>query len=232
MVNNELNRLEPIPQKSKKKPIASIVTTVLLIIVYAVIYVLKNSPIFLGEPYPIKVENMSIIPGETTVGELMDAGYDLSDYEHSEWVMENYTGYNYYFEVIDMTAKVGVKTHYQMEMVKDGLAYATIYIYNESLQEITVAECKVHSVEVHRLCEGVDQAGLMDISFSEVSPESLTLSVGAEPKDNGKGRYVWKNGSYSMIYELNEDGITESIKSEFDIAGKELDIRQMTDGWR
>lgn len=169
-----------------------------------------------GKPYPIHVENITIIPGETTVQELLQAGYDLSDYEHGEFISD--LGGHYYSEVIDPTAEADSHSYYPLILVKDGFAYAQVTICNANdWTKKPLPECVVSKLEVMSFHENSDQAAVLDIPFAEVTKEAVSESLGAEPEKSDSGRCVWKKGKYSLTFEAGDGESGRKIISEYEL---------------
>lgn len=202
-------------QKGNKKLFAIIGRIVFFAVLLIAFYFLDKSKILSGEPYPISVENITVIPGETTVQELAQAGYGLADPESREWVMENYTGYFYNSEEIDLTAEVEANSYYYVYLVKDGRTYAYLTIYNSGRSK-PVTECKISSFRVASFDVNSDQAMILDIPFPEATEEAISERLGIEPKVS-EYRTLWKKGKYSVIYEPAEEGDGKAITSEYEI---------------
>lgn len=207
---------EQTPEGKKKKLLSTIGTIVLLVVIGIAYYFLDHYHIFSGEPYPIRVENVTVIPGETTVQELLQAGYDLSDYEHGEFISD--LGGHYYSEVIDPTAEADSHSYYPLILVKDGFAYAQVTIYNANdWTKKLLPECVVSKLEVMSFHENSDQAAVLDIPFAEVTKEAVSESLGAEPEKSDSGRCVWKKGKYSLTFEAGDGESGRKIISEYEL---------------
>ncbi len=209
IIDKEQERAAEEQAEGKKKNLfVEILWRVLFFVAFGiVIWMSGKSSVLSGKPYPMSVENVTVIPGETTVQELVQAGYGLADIESGEWVMEDYTGYTYYAEVIDPATKMEANTWSPAILVKDGLCYGSLYIYNDNRwQSKTLAECKVSSLKVAYFDEHADQVMLFDIPFPEITEEAVTAYLGKEPEVSDSGRAVWKKGRYSVIIEPYEEG--------------------------
>ena len=204
---------EQTPEGKKKKMLSKIGTFVFFAVLFIVFYFLDRNHVFSGEPYPIRVENITVIPGETTVQEILQAGYDLSDRDHGEWM--NDVGGFYYSEVIDPAVEADPNSYYNLILVKEGTAYASITIYNsEEWKSKSLPECRVSKIEVAAFHKGSDQATVLDIPLTEVTKEAISDYLGAEPEVS-ETRCVWKKGKYSLA--LNSDDSTSGrmIISEY-----------------
>ena len=205
---------EQTPEGKKKKVLSKIGTIVFFAVLFIVYYFLEQNHVFSGEPYPIHVENITVIPGETTVQEILQAGYDLSDSEHGEWM--NDVGGFYYSEIIDPTAEADPNSYYNLVLVKEGIDYALIKIYNsEEWKSKSLPECRVSKIEVAAFYEEADQVTVLGISLSEVTKEAISEQLGSEPEILDSGRCVWKKGKYSLTLDPDDGTSGRKIISEY-----------------
>ena len=205
---------EQTPEGKKKKMLSKIGTIAFFAVLFIVFYILDQNHVFSGEPYPIHVENITVIPGETTVEDILQAGYDLSDSEHGEWMYD--VGGFYYSEVIDSTAEADPHSYYNLVLVKEGIDYARITIYNsEEWKSKPLPECRVSKIEVAAFYEESDQATVLGISLSEVTQEAISEQLGAEPEISDSGRCVWKKGKYSLTLNPDDSTSGRTIISEY-----------------
>lgn len=212
---------ESTPEEKKKKLLSTIGSIVLFIVLGIAYFILDHYHVFSGEPYPIRVENVTVIPGETTVQELASAGYELADLASSEWVKEDYSGDFYFSEVIDLSEEVVSHYYHFLCLVKDGRQYGSVTIYNDAeWSSKPLMECKVSKLEVSAVYHGSEQAALLDIPFSEVSKETVSEKLGAEPEAMDSGRCVWEKGQYSMILDPDTDVASKTISSEYKLGSK------------
>ncbi len=209
-------------QAQKKKTIRKILFDIVFFVLLGIgIYVIDHWPGLSGEPYPLRLENVTVIPGETTVQELASAGYELADRASGEWVMENYSGDFYFSETIDLSAKVVSHYYHSLCLVKDGRLYGHITIYNEDgWSSKPLAECKVALLEVSAVDHGSEQAAILDIPLLETTKEAVSEKLGAEPEILGSGRCVWKKGRYSMSYDPDTDDTSKKISSGYELGSK------------
>ncbi len=218
IVDKEQERLakEQMPEGKKAKKLAIIGRIAFLVVMAIGIYFLDYWRGLSEEPCPISVENITVIPGETTVQELIQAGYGLSDTENKEWVMENYSGYFYYPEIVDPTAEADSKSYYYMVLVKDGLSYGKVVIYNDAeWQAKPVTECKVSALEVASYDEASNQAMILDIPLLEATEEAISERLQLEPEVSDSGQCMWKKGRYSVTLRPHEEGDGRTIRSEY-----------------
>lgn len=215
IINKEEEQIaeEQTPEGKKKKMLSKIGTLVFFAVLFIVFYFLDRNHVFSGEPYPIRVENVTVIPGETTVQEILQAGYDLSDRDHGEWMSD--VGGFYYSEVIDPEVKADPNSYYHLILVKEGTAYASITIYNsDEWKSKPLPECRISKIEVAAFHKGSDQAAVLDIPLAEVTKEAISKKLGAEPEDLSSS-CVWKKGKYSLTLHSDDSVSGRMISSEY-----------------
>lgn len=168
-----------------------------------------------GEPYVMTVDGTQITPGTTTVQELADAGYELSDFTGQTWVSdENGNKYLAYAYVYDLTADAEAMTVYpSIVLLKDGEEIAMLSIVNDKQSDIPVAECKIESVTVHDDDLGYETASVEGVAFADMSAETLTEALG-KPKTDTDSKTKWERGDYSLTIEY-EDGQVIRIDSSY-----------------
>lgn len=205
---------EQTPEGKKKKMLSKIGTLVFFAVLFIAFYFLDRNHVFSGEPYPIHVANITVIPGETTVQEILQAGYDLSDRDHGEWMSD--VGGFYYSEVIDPAAEADPNSYYHLILVKEGTACASITIYNsDEWKSKPLPECRVSKIEVAAFHKESDQAAILDIPLAEVTKEAISEQLGAEPEILDSGRCVWEKGKYSLTLDPDDSTSGRMIISEY-----------------
>ena len=171
-----------------------------------------------GTPHVMMLGDIEIKPGETTIQELADAGYEFSDNSSVEMVPED-EGFGYtwvYTQVYDLNAKAEARTLYSSVVVlKDGEVAALISIYNEGEKEITLAQCKISYITVYITYFEADKVAVEGITWDKLSAEALTEVLGEVTRSTDDKVYVWENGWYSLILRYQEDGTIESIETNF-----------------
>ena len=171
-----------------------------------------------GTPHVMMLGDIEIKPGETTIQELADAGYEFSDNSSVEMVPED-EGFGYtwvYTQVYDLNAKAEARTLYSSVVVlKDGEVAAMISIYNEGEKEITLAQCKISYITVYITYFEADKVAVEGITWDKLSAEALTEVLGEVTRSTDDKVYVWENGWYSLILRYQEDGTIESIETNF-----------------
>lgn len=172
----------------------------------------------LAEPYVMKIGDKEIKTGETTVQELSDAGYDLSDLSGRERVFgDDFSSEWIYTQVYDLTSETEARTVYpSITVVKDGQQVALISICNESKDNAPLSECRITSVIVYENYWEVEKVSFEGISFENISSDALTEILG-EPKkvSDNEDKYTWERGLYSLELEYQEDGTLESVRVNF-----------------
>lgn len=217
IVDKEQERLaeEQTPEGRKKKALKWVGNLAVLAALAVVYQLLMHYHVFSGEPYPVSLENITIVPGQTTVQELLEAGYELSDREYSE--VRKDTGMMYYTGVIDPSEEADAKTYYMMVLVKDSRAHASITVYNwEEWSKKPLGECKVSLVEVRDFHEKSEQAAILDIPILEATKEAISERLGKEPEVLDSGTYRWEKGKYSLMFEVDENAVLgRGVRSEY-----------------
>lgn len=207
---------EQTPEGKKKKLLLTIGTIVFFVILGIAYYFLDHYHVFSGEPYPLRMGNVTVIPGETKVQELLQAGYELSDREHGEF-MSDMGGY-YYSEVIDTTAEADSHSYYPLILVKDGIAYAQVTVYNANdWGKKSLPECVISKLEVAAFHENSDQTSFQDIPLPEMTKEAISAKVGTEPEIWESGACVWKKGKYSLRLDADDSASGRMIISEYEL---------------
>ena len=168
-----------------------------------------------NEPYAVTVDGMEIIPGTTTVQELADSGYELTDFSGRQMVRdeEGYANFVYAY-VYDLTAGAEAMTVYSsVILLKDGEEIAGLSIVNDKQSEIPIAECKVVTVTVDNGDLGYEQASVGGLIFSDLSAETLTEALG-KPNTDTDSKTEWRRGDYTLQIDY-EDGQVKSIRSSY-----------------
>lgn len=171
-----------------------------------------------GTPHVMMLGDIEIKPGETTIQELADAGYEFSDNSGVEMVPKE-EGFGYirtYTQVYDLNAKAEARTLYPgVAVLKDGEEAAMISIYNEEEKEIALVQCKVSSITVYSTYVEVDKVSVEGIRWDKLSAEALEEVLGEVTRSTENKVYVWENRWYSLTLRYQEDGTIESIATNF-----------------
>lgn len=226
VVDKEQERIEKAktPEGKKAKQLKSIATAAVVVIAAAFLYLMGHHPMFIGTPHIVSVGGISIEPGKTTVGELGAAGFFLSDFSMRKTQISGGQVTSGYEEAFSLSTPVDSKSYYNMlRLIKDGEAYASLSVVNESTSSKTLADCKVRSITVYATDEDAQSASVDGISMAQLSQESLIGAAG-EPKkiddssvsDEKLSVAKWEKGNYSMELSTKEDGTVYSITSKYE----------------
>lgn len=168
-----------------------------------------------NEPYVVTVDGTQIIPGTTTVQELENAGYEFSDVSGREWVVdeEGNSGMAYVY-VYDLTSETEAMTVYPgLAVLKEGEKIASLSIVNDTQSEISISECKVVTVSVNNDDLEHEKASIEGVSFSDLSAEALTETLG-KPSNDTESKTEWRRGDYTLQVDY-EGGQVKSIRSSY-----------------
>lgn len=214
----ELQPLKPVqerrPENRKMEILSGIVTIAVIVVVVLFRQAQRTNHRLFEEPYPIRVGSVTVIPGETTVEALSDAGYELAEYNNKAWNTEE--GGFYYAEIVDVTAAAKPNAYYMMTLLKEGEECAVLQIYNWTREAAPVKNWTIGMLEVSYYDEEAEQAALVNIPFAELTKERVSQSVETKPDSEGNGKYTWRNGAYVMSVEFADDMTVERIRSEYD----------------
>lgn len=168
-----------------------------------------------GEPYAVKLDDVEIKPGQMTVQELADLGFEFSDSSGRELVMdENGNSSMVYAYVYDLTYEAEAMTIYStVVLLKDGERVASLSVVNDTESEIPLSDCKIVTVNVYTNDLDYEKVSIEGVAFSDLSADSLKDKLG-EPQTDTDSKTEWRRGDYTL--QLNyEDGQVESIRSSY-----------------
>lgn len=176
-----------------------------------------------SSPYLVTVDGFTVEPGKTTVQELSDAGFFLSDSSKRKVVVSGGQVASGYEEAFDISSEVEPRTYYYMiKLVKDGQSYASLSVVNESSSKAALAECKVKSISVYSSELKAEEAKLNGIAMGDLTVDVLKETVGEpkgeEEKESSDGKSIvtsWSDGYYSMKLDVKEDGKVYGFSSEY-----------------
>ena len=202
-----------------------------------VIYVAEHRQGYAGEPYQTAVDGCTVEPGATTVQDLYDAGFILSDIvRHKDSLERQDSGSPVAYLPYDVTVSAEPSTYYHgigmsqdenrtvryygFLLVKDDLVYADISAINEYSLAGTLGDLVVQGISVKDTYEGGAAAQLADLSMGDLSMEALTAAAGKPVRvmehadGNGKSESArWVDGYYSMELAVKKDGSAYSFSS-------------------
>lgn len=219
VVNKEQERIqqEQTPAGKRKKLIQQIVLGILIAGIIVIIYLLNHHPAFAGSPHLVTLGGVTVEPGKTTVKELTDAGYEISDQSLSEWTEIDGTSTYVYHEVYDLASEVEGSSYYMVKLVKEGREHAGITIVNHKSSAAKLTECLVYSIEVRTSSKGADMDTVNGIQVNQLSLEGMQGLLGVPSDESDTGIYEWKKGKYSLSLKSGEKGQVLSVKSECEI---------------
>lgn len=200
------------PKAKKNKTLETILTLAVIAAVCAGLYIMSHHPFFIGKPHAVVLENITAIPGTTTMGDLAAAGYEFSDLDHATWAGAE--GYQY-TEVLDVSAELEARTYYDLVLVKNGTAYASIEVINEATSNKPFTECILREVTVGAFNEGSNNTSVDGVSFGQLSEAALSEATGLSPEKVGS-KYLWKKGNYSLSLEVGDDGRIVGVSSKYE----------------
>ena len=169
-----------------------------------------------GKPYVIVMDGLEITPGKTTVQDLANAGYELTDMTGK--VMMNERDENgeivyRYRNVYDLTAEADARSMYSMLiLVKDEEQAAGISIVNNKASAVPLSQCIVSNITIYNDCIDADKVTVEGTSFSQLTEEMLTELYG-KPDRNYDNSLTWDKGNYYFSLHIQEDGTVRSIST-------------------
>lgn len=168
-----------------------------------------------NEPYAVTVDGTQLVPGTTTVQQIADWGYEMSDVTGREWVMdEDGNGGFAYVYVYDLTSAAEAMTVYPgIALLKEGEKIASLSIVNDSQSEIPLSECKLVTVTVNDDDLDAEKVSIESVSFADLSAEALTETLGKPNTDTGS-KTEWRRGDYTLQIDY-EDGQVSGIRSSY-----------------
>ena len=168
-----------------------------------------------GEPYVVTLDGVKIKPGQMTVQELADLGYEFSDSSGRELVIdENGGSAMVYANVYDLTYEAEAMTLYSLvDLLKDGEKVAGLSIVNDTESEIPLSDCTIVTVNVYTNDTDYEKVSIEGVAFSDLSADSLKGALG-EPQTDTESKTEWKRGDYSLQVEY-ENGKVSNIRSNY-----------------
>lgn len=168
-----------------------------------------------GEPYAVTMGGVDVKPGQTTVQELADAGFEFTDLGGRSFTpVEDENGNKIYLyeSVYDLTSEAEAKTEYSMIiMVKDGEQAASVSLINESSESVPVSECIISYMTIDMGYKDADKVMVEGVSFDQLSIDKLTELFGKQSGKLNDSTTRWQRGDYSLNLEISEDGGPQKI---------------------
>lgn len=201
----------------KRKQWLGLLAAVVFFLIAAVLYrMFPNIEIGGGKPYVIVMDGVEITPGKTTVQDLADAGYELTDM--SGKVMLNERDENReivyrYRNVYDLTSEADARTLYSsLILVKEEEQAASISIINNGANAVPLSQCIVSDIYVYSYCIDADQVTVEGTPLPQLTEEMLTELFGKQDR-NYNNTIVWNKGKYYFDLGLEEDGTVKYIST-------------------
>ena len=219
VVDKEQERIEyeNSPAGKRKKWLELLAAFVFCAVCLVLYRVLPHFEIGGGKPYVIVMDGLEVTPGKTTVQDLADAGYELSDM--SGKVMMNERGENgeivyRYQNVYDLTAEADARTLYDsLVLVKEEQQAASISIINDGPSAIPLSKCIVSDISIYNDYIDADKVTVEGVSFSQLTEEKLTELFGKVERSYDNTT-VWEKGNYNFYLWTTEEGTVRGITTD------------------
>ena len=171
-----------------------------------------------AEPYVVKIGDMEVKTGETTLQELADAGYEISDSNGREMMYDDEGNLEMlYTQVYDLTSETEARTVYSaIAVVKDLQQVAIISICNDAEENAPLSECKVTTVTIYSNYWEMEKASFEGVSMENMSSDALTEVLGEPTRvSESQDKYTWERGLYTLELNYQEDGSVDNVRSSF-----------------
>lgn len=168
-----------------------------------------------GKPYAVVLNGVEILPGETTVQELSDLGFELSDFSGRQMVRDGEGGTTFvYANVYDLTSEAEAMTVYPgIYLLKEGEKIASLSIANDTKSGISLLKCKIVTVTVDIDDYDYEKAEVEGVSFTSLSAKTLAEAL-SKPKTDTDSKTEWRRGDYTLTVEY-ENGEVSSLRSSY-----------------
>ena len=203
--------------KGKWKKWLELLAALVFFLVCAFLYrVFPNIEIGGGKPYVIVMDGLEIIPGKTTVQDLANAGYELTDMTGK--VMLNERGEDgeiiyRYRNVYDLTSEADARSMYSsLILVKDEEQAALISIVNNETSAVPLTQCIVSDITIYNRYIDSDKVTVEGTSLPQLTEGMLTELYG-KPDRNYDNSLTWDKGKYYLSLKIAEDGTVESLST-------------------
>lgn len=203
----------------KKKKWLGLLAPLVFFLVCAILYrVLPSIEIGGGKPYAIVMDGLEIIPGKTTVQDLADAGYGLSDSSFRIMATEKDENGNtvfFYRDVYDLEAEADARTLYSsIVLVKGEYQAADISIINNGGNSIPLSKCIVSVITIRNNYIDADKVTVEGTFFSQLTEENITEMFGKKERVFNTTTNIWERGNYYLSLEIQEDGTVKKLITE------------------
>ena len=220
VVDKEQERIEY--EKSpaaKRKSWLELLAALVFFLVCAGLYrVLPHIEIGGGKPYVIVMDGLEITPGKTTVQDLADAGYELSDTSAKIMASEKDENGNtmfFYRDVYDLEAEAEPRTLYaSLVLVKGETQAAEVSVINDRGSAIPLSQCIVSEVLVRDRFTDADKVTVEGTPFAQLTEEKVTEWFGKKERVFNTTTLIWEKGNYYFSVEIDEDGTVKKLSTE------------------
>ena len=200
----------------KRKQWLGLLAALIFFLVAAVLYrMFPNIEIGGGDPYVIVMDGLAVTPGKTTVQDLADAGYDLSDM--SVRIMatdkdENGNTVFLYRDVYDLSAEADARTLYDsLVLVKGELQAASVSIINNGPSAIPLSQCIVSNITIHNDYTGADNVTVEGTPFTQLTVDKITEVFGKQERKFNETTTIWERGNYYFSLQIEGDGTVKAL---------------------
>ena len=203
----------------KKKKWLGLLAPLAFFMVCAILYrVLPSIEIGGGKPYVIVMDELEIIPGKTTVQDLADAGYELSDSSAKIMASEKDENGNtvfFYRDIYDLEYEADARTLYSsIVLVKGEYQAAEISIVNNGGNSIPLSKCIVSEITIRNNYVDADKVTVEGTSFSQLTEEKITEVFGEKERVFNATTNIWERGNYYFSLDIEEDGTVKKLTTE------------------
>ena len=201
----------------KRKQWLGLLAALVFFLVAAFLYrMFPNLEIGGGKPYVIVMDGLEIIPGKTTVQDLANAGYELTDMTGK--VMLNERGEDgeiiyRYRNVYDLTSEADARSMYSsLILVKDEEQAALISIINSETNAVPLTQCIISNITIYNDYIDADKVTVEGTSLPQLTEGMLTELYG-KPDRNYDNSLTWDKGNYYLSLKIEEDGTVKSLST-------------------
>lgn len=201
----------------KRKQWLGLLAALVFFLVAAFLYrMFPNLEIGGGKPYVIVMDGLEIIPGKTTVQDLANAGYELTDMTGK--VMLNERGEDgeiiyRYRNVYDLTSEADARSMYSsLILVKEEEQAALISIINSETSAVPLTQCIISNITIYNDYIDSDKVTVEGTSLPQLTEGMLTELYG-KPDRNYDNSLTWDKGNYYLSLKIAEDGTVESLST-------------------
>lgn len=201
------------------------IRNVLAVALLVVMILIARHPSMTGTSTEIQVDGFSVIPGETTVQEVMDAGFDLTDQEARIYDINSESKFSYVYDP-EMMAE-GETEYMGIIMIKGNETLAYLHVANRKSSDKRLGDCVVSQITLYVGDEpdgeryAVDGVLLKDLTLEKLIAEKGDYTRQSE-KENENGQTVletvWDKDVYKLsVKNLEEDGTITEVVSEINL---------------